>query len=85
METVPTIGFELQEFSKNNIRFTVFDMSGQGRYRNLWEHYYDDTQAIIWVIDSSDRFRFIVIKDELSALLNHKSLLQVLFSLLCKV
>ena len=48
-------------------------MSGQGRYRNLWEHYYDDTQAIIWVIDSGDKFRTVVIKDELNALLNHKS------------
>ena len=23
-----------------SVSFTVFDMSGQGRYRNLWEHYY---------------------------------------------
>jgi len=23
-----------------SLNFTVFDMSGQGRYRNLWEHYY---------------------------------------------
>ena len=23
-----------------SLSFTVFDMSGQGRYRNLWEHYY---------------------------------------------
>ena len=29
--------FSGQFFSLN---FTVFDMSGQGRYRNLWEHYY---------------------------------------------
>lgn len=29
--------FSCQIFSLN---FTVFDMSGQGRYRNLWEHYY---------------------------------------------
>ncbi|KAB0407656.1 hypothetical protein E2I00_019591 [Balaenoptera physalus] len=24
-----------------SLSFTVFDMSGQGRYRNLWEHYYN--------------------------------------------
>ena len=24
-----------------SISFTVWDMSGQGRYRNLWEHYYE--------------------------------------------
>ncbi len=27
-------------FSSCSLSFTVFDMSGQGRYRNLWEHYY---------------------------------------------
>ena len=28
-----------------NVGFTAFDMSGQGRYRNLWEHYYRDCQV----------------------------------------
>ena len=39
-EVVPTVGFSVEEFAKGNLGFTVFDMSGQGRYRNLWEHYY---------------------------------------------
>jgi ADP-ribosylation factor-like protein 6 len=52
----------------------MFDMSGQGRYRNLWEHYYADTQALIWVIDSADTVRLCVVKDELEALLKHKDI-----------
>ena len=44
-------------------------MSGQGRYRNLWEHYYRDCQGIIFVVDSSDRLRMVVAKDELDMLL----------------
>ncbi|XP_056415297.1 ADP-ribosylation factor-like protein 6 isoform X4 [Hyla sarda] len=46
-------------------------MSGQGRYRNLWEHYYKEGQAIIFVIDSSDKLRMVVAKEELETLLNH--------------
>jgi ADP-ribosylation factor-like protein 6 len=38
-EVTPTVGFTIEEFSKNNISFTVYDMSGQGRYRSLWEYY----------------------------------------------
>ena len=53
-DVVPTVGFSVEEFTKNGLSFTVFDMSGQGRYRNLWEHYYKDAQAIIFVIDCSD-------------------------------
>lgn len=39
------------------ISFTAFDMSGAGRYRNLWEHHFKSCQGIIFVIDSSDRMR----------------------------
>lgn len=49
-------------------------MSGQGRYRSLWEHYYADAQAIIFVIDSTDRIRLCVAKEELAQLLNHASI-----------
>jgi ADP-ribosylation factor-like protein 6 len=28
-EVVPTVGFQVEEFAKNNLNFTVFDMSGQ--------------------------------------------------------
>eukprot|EP01116_Phalansterium_solitarium_P011114 TRINITY_DN2671_c0_g1_i2.p2 TRINITY_DN2671_c0_g1~~TRINITY_DN2671_c0_g1_i2.p2 ORF type:complete len:117 (+),score=16.45 TRINITY_DN2671_c0_g1_i2:431-781(+) len=49
-------------------------MSGQGKYRNLWEHYYEDCQAIVFVIDSSDKFRLVVVKDELCVLLSHPNI-----------
>lgn len=46
-------------------------MSGHGRYRDLWEHYYKDCNGIIFVIDSSDRLRLVVVKEELDLLLQH--------------
>jgi ADP-ribosylation factor-like protein 6 len=51
--------------------FTAFDMSGQGRYRDLWERYYKECDGIIFVVDSSDRLRLAVAKDELHLLLQH--------------
>merc|ERR1711988_180919 len=71
VEVVPTVGFSVEEFTKNNLSFTVFDMSGQGRYRNLWEHYYKEAGGVIFVIDSTDKVRMCVAKDELDALLAH--------------
>ena len=35
-------------------------MSGQSRYRSLWEHYYAGVEAIIFVVDSSDRSAVLV-------------------------
>lgn len=66
----------MEEFSKNNINFTVYDMSGQGRYRSLWEHYYADVEAIIYVLDSTDRIRMVVAKDELEQLLAHEEIVK---------
>ncbi|CDQ89390.1 unnamed protein product [Oncorhynchus mykiss] len=71
-DIVPTIGFNIEKFKSSSLSFTVFDMSGQSRYRNLWEHYYKESHAIIFVIDSGDKLRMVVAKEELDTLLNHQ-------------
>lgn len=73
-EVVPTVGFSVEEFSKNGLQFTIFDMSGQGRYRNLWEHYYKDVGGVIFVLDATDKVRFCVAKDELETMLGNADL-----------
>jgi len=73
-ETVATVGFLVEKFKYDNVNFTMFDMSGQGRYRNLWEHYYSESEGIIFVIDSAEAVRICVVKDELDQLLAHKDI-----------
>ena len=42
-EVVPTVGFSVEEFAKNNLSFTVFDMSGQvGDARRRRRHHRSD-------------------------------------------
>ena len=50
-------------------------MSGQGKYRDLWESYYDQSEAIIFVIDAADRLRIKVAKNELEMLLQNQGLI----------
>lgn len=57
--------------SVKNVNFTAFDMSGHDRHRSLWEHYYKDCHGIIFIIDSSDKLRLVVVKEELDMLLQH--------------
>ena len=73
-DIVPTVGFTVEKFQYNNMSFTAFDMSGQGRYRNLWEHYYKDCNGVIFVVDSSDKLRMVVAKDELDQLISHQEI-----------
>lgn len=69
MEIVPTVGFNVEQIQCKGLKMTAFDMSGQGRYRTLWEHYYRECDAVIFVVDSADKLRVVVAKDELDALL----------------
>ena len=73
-EITPTVGFSVEYFKLNKINFTVFDMSGHGRYRDLWESFYADSKGVIYVVDSSDSKRIHIAKQELFALLKHKNL-----------
>lgn len=71
VDVVPTVGFTVEKLKTKSLHLTAFDMSGQGRYRNLWEHYYRECNGIIFVLDSADKLRFAVAKDELDQLLMH--------------
>ena len=69
LNVVPTVGYSQEQFDYNNLNFTVFDMSGQGKYRNLWESFYGEVDGVIFVVDSADRVRMAVAEDELNILL----------------
>merc|ERR1712060_298127 len=55
--TIPTIGFNVESVEFQNINFTVWDVGGQDKIRPLWRHYYQNTQGLIFVVDSNDKER----------------------------
>jgi len=63
VSSVPTIGFNVETVEYKNISFTVWDVGGQDKIRPLWRHYYQNTQGIIFVVDSNDRDRIDDSKD----------------------
>ena len=54
VHSVPTIGFNVENIKYKNLEFSVWDIGGQTRLVNLWHHYYENTDAVIYVLDSSD-------------------------------
>ena len=48
-----------------NISFTVWDVGGQDKIRPLWRHYFQNTQGLIFVVDSNDRERIDEAQKEL--------------------
>lgn len=48
-------GFNVETVEYKNISFTVWDVGGQDKIRPLWRHYFQNTQGLIFVVDSNDR------------------------------
>jgi len=72
--TIPTIGFNVETVEYKNINFTVWDVGGQDKIRPLWRHYFQNTQGLIFVVDSNDRERINEAHDELNKMLNEDEL-----------
>ena len=64
--TIPTIGFNVEQVDYKNISFTVWDVGGQDKIRPLWRHYYQNTEGLIFVVDSNDKDRIDAAREERS-------------------
>ena len=54
----PTQGFNIKTVMHNEkLKLNIWDIGGQKNIRPYWRTYYDTSNAIIYVIDSSDRRR----------------------------
>ncbi|XP_053206469.1 ADP-ribosylation factor 1-like [Panonychus citri] len=66
---IPTIGFNVETVEYQNISFTVWDFSGQDRIRSLRRHYFQNTEGLIFVVDSNDRERIGEVREDLDRML----------------
>ncbi|KAF2313054.1 hypothetical protein GH714_008927 [Hevea brasiliensis] len=68
------IGFNVETVQYNNIKFQVWDLGGQTSIRPYWRCYFPNTQAVIYVVDSSDTDRIGIAKEEFHAILEEEEL-----------
>lgn len=77
---IPTIGFNVEEVSYKNVHFTMWDVGGQKKLRDMWRYYYTNTNAVIFVVDSADHDRIDNdCKEELHNLMNQDELKDATF------
>ncbi|OXK50103.1 hypothetical protein CDL38_02810 [Escherichia coli] len=81
--TIPTIGFNVETVEYKNINFTVWDVGGQDKIRPLWRHYFQNTQGLIFVVDSNDRERINEANEELQKMLNEDELRDAVLLVFC--
>ncbi|KAJ9490120.1 hypothetical protein VN97_g3153 [Penicillium thymicola] len=70
IETVPTVGFNVESLTHGGMDFVCLDKGGSDKLRPEWSDYFAKTNAIIFVVDSTDMARLDDASNELTYLLN---------------
>lgn len=70
----PTVGSNVEQVKYKNITLEIWDLGGQQNLRPFWATYYKNADAVIMVVDSTDRARVGVTKSELFNLLENEDL-----------
>ena len=73
--TAPTVGLNVEEIEYRGTKIVVWDVGGAATL--LWKHYYQDTDAIIFVIDSADMERIPEVKEELNKVIEEQTIVEV--------
>ena len=74
VKTTPTIGSNVEELTYNNVKFQAWDLGGQESTRSVWDVYYMNTDAIVYVIDSMDDEYYEESKIQFHKMLNNPAL-----------
>ena len=72
IQTNPTVGSNVEEVMHRNVRFQVWDLGGQDKLRKVWSTYYVGAHAVVLVVDSMDRERMDIVREELETIVAHE-------------
>ena len=66
---MPTQGFNIKSIVQEGFKLNVWDIGGQKTIRPYWSNYFESSDCLVYVIDSSDRRRLEESGTELRELL----------------
>uniref|UniRef100_A0A023FAW5 ADP-ribosylation factor-like protein 2 n=3 Tax=Triatoma TaxID=30075 RepID=A0A023FAW5_TRIIF len=65
----PTLGFNIKTICYDKYVLNLWDVGGQKSLRSYWKNYFECTDGVIWVVDSTDSTRIADCKAELHSLI----------------
>ena len=74
VKTIPTIGYNVENIEYKKVLFTIWDVGGQDKIKVTWKHFYQNTDGLIFVVDSNDQDRIDEAAKELKKLLAEEEL-----------
>ncbi|NXS99412.1 ARL14 protein, partial [Jacana jacana] len=76
--TTPTIGFNVDMIeTEKDFTLTVWDVGGQQKMRQVWCNFLENTDGLMYVVDSSDKRRLEESKKEFELILKNESIRRV--------
>lgn len=69
----PTIGVDIKNFKRGGLNMKVWDLGGQAQYRQEWGKFLRGADAIIYVMDASNKESLSIAKRELHSTLDDRA------------
>lgn len=73
-KVIPTVGLNVAKLRVAGEKALVWDLGGLPALRSIWESYLTEAEALIWVVDSTDRSKLVDSRDTLKQLLTRSNL-----------
>ncbi|EOD09306.1 ARL3b, ARF-like GTPase, partial [Emiliania huxleyi CCMP1516] len=70
----PTQGFNIKSVTTAGFKLNVWDIGGQKHIRPYWKNYFQNTDAIVYMVDSADKRRMDEAAEELKELMEDETL-----------
>eukprot|EP00245_Coleochaete_scutata_P005616 TRINITY_DN19277_c0_g1_i1.p1 TRINITY_DN19277_c0_g1~~TRINITY_DN19277_c0_g1_i1.p1 ORF type:complete len:204 (-),score=44.08 TRINITY_DN19277_c0_g1_i1:123-734(-) len=71
---VPTVGLNIGRVEAHKAKLIFWDLGGQIGLRTIWEKYFEEAHAVLYVVDSAGQNRFEDVKGALEKVLRHEDL-----------
>ncbi|CAM6022671.1 unnamed protein product [Sphagnum balticum] len=71
---VPTVGLNIGRVEAHKSKLIFWDLGGQLGLRTIWEKYYEEAHAVLYVVDAATQSRFDDAKSALEKVLRHPDL-----------
>ena len=71
---LPTVGLNVGRIDMFNVLLIFWDLGGQVGLRTIWDKYYDEAHAVVFVVDAADDGRLQDCKAALDKVLGHRDL-----------
>ncbi|XP_040203392.1 ADP-ribosylation factor-like protein 14 [Rana temporaria] len=71
--TIPTVGFNVEMIqTAKRLQLTIWDVGGQEKLRSLWCHYFENTDGLVYVVDSTNKETLDESKKEFQRILQNE-------------